>query len=116
MFLDEISDDLLISLYREGNQIAIDLLFERYNVFLYGFIHRLLRKESLYYEYKELFQELILIFMNCLERYDEHNGCFYYFVKRAVERKLFDILNKMKRLSKTISLDDCFYEDGKESC
>ena len=115
MFLDEISDDWLISLYREGNQVAIDLLFERYTIFLYGFIHRLLSQESFRYDYKELFQELFIVFINCIERYDENNGCFYYFVKCSAERKVFDFLNKIKRNNKIVSLDDCCYEDGTES-
>jgi len=34
--LEEISDDLLICLFREGNQDAIDLLYERYNIYYYG--------------------------------------------------------------------------------
>ena len=116
MFLKEISDDLLISLYREGNQIAIDLLFERYNVFLYGFIHNVLKKEDSYYEYKELFQEMVLVFIRCIERYDEDNGCFYYFVKRSAERKLFDFISKIKKNKKISSLDSNFYADGTESC
>ena len=116
MFLDQISDDLLISLYREGNQVAIDLLFERYNVFLYGFIHKMLMKEPVYYEYNELFQELIIIFLNCINRYDEDNGCFYYFVKKAAERKLIDFINKSRRIQRIASLDECFYQEGFESC
>jgi RNA polymerase sporulation-specific sigma factor len=114
LFLDEISDDWLISLYREGNQIAIDLLLERYNVFLYGFIHRILKQECAKYDYRELFQELFIIFINCIERYDEDGGCFYYFVKCSAERKIFDFLNKSKRISKIASLDDCYYDDGVE--
>ena len=116
MLLDEISDDLLINLYREGSQIAIDLLYERYNVFLYGFIHRMLRVETLYYDYTELYQELIMVFINCLQRYDEENGCFYFFVKKAVERKLIELINKIKKNKNLISLDDFMYQDGDESC
>lgn len=114
MFLDEISDDLLISLYREGNQVAIDLLHERYNVFLYGFIHSILKKENFYFEYKELFQELFLLLLNCIDRYDEDNGCFYFFVKKCVERKLFDIVKKTKKNKNVYSLDEWYYQDGGE--
>ena len=114
MYLNEISDDWLICLYREGNQVAADLLFERYNVFLYGFINQVLRKDCIYYEYKELFQELIIVLMNCIERYDEDNGCFYYFVKKAAERKLYNLLSKIARKNRVLSLDDSFYDDGNE--
>ena len=115
MFLNEISDDWLISLYREGNQTAIDLLFERYNVFLYGFIHTIIKKENFSYEYKELFQELFIVFSNCLQRYDEEGGCFYYFVKISAERKLYDIMNKTKKNGRIISLDSIRYDGGIES-
>jgi len=115
LYLDKISDDWLICLYREGNQVAIDLLYERYSTFLYGFIHKLIRKENFNCEYKELFQELIVVFIRCLERYDEDNGCFYYFVKTSAERKLYDILNKIRESRKIISLDGYFYDDGTES-
>lgn len=116
MFLNEISDDWLICLYREGNQIAIDLLFERYTLFLYGFIHKMMKNARGYYEYAELFQEVFIVFISCIERYDEENGCFYYFVKMSVERKLIDVINKMKRLDRIVSLDASFYDGGYESC
>ena len=115
MFLNEISDDLLISLYREGNQIAIDLLYERYNVFLYGFIHQMLKNEDSYFEYKELFQELFIVFFNCLERYDEDSGCFYYFVKKSADRKLIDFIYKSNRSKNVLSLDNFYYIDGVET-
>ena len=116
MFLEQISDDLLISLFREGNQVAIDLLYERYNVFLYGFIHKILKREYIYCEYKDLFQEVFIVFLNCIERYDEECGCFYYFVKKCVDRKLFDYISKFKRNNSVFSLDNEMYDDGVESC
>ena len=115
MFLNEISDDLLISLYREGNQTAIDLLYERYNVFLYGFIHNILKNEDYRFEYKELFQELFIVFFNCLERYDEDSGCFYYFVKRSAERKIFDFIYRANKSRNILSLDNFYYSDGLET-
>ena len=115
MLLDTVSDDLLICLYREGNQVAIDLLYERYNVFLFGFINQYASISSMKCDYKEMFQELMVVFLNCIERYDEDNGCFYYFVKTAAERRLYQIISKMKRYSEISSLDDFMYTDGRES-
>ncbi len=115
MFLDEISDDWLICLYREGNQDAIDLLYKRYTVFLYGFIKNILSKDNKFYDFDELYQDLFIVFLNCLDRYDEENGCFYFFVKQATERKLFDIINKTRRQEKISSLDDIYYPGGSES-
>jgi len=110
------SDDLLICLYRERNQIAIDCLFERYKYYLYGIINDMLCKENLYFDYEEVYQDLVIVFMNCVEKYDEESGCFYPFVKTAVERKLFDKIKKAKRNNKIASLDDLMFDSGNESC
>lgn len=112
MFEDRISDDWLIFLYREGNQLAIDFLFDRYSVFLYGFINKMMRCNYIYIDYKELFQEMILVFINCINRYDEEAGCFYYFVRKAVERKLIDCISKINKLKCVAPLDEmCFNEE-----
>ena len=116
MLLDEVSDDLLISLFREGNQIAIDLLYERYNVFLFGFIHQQVNINNLKCDYNELFQEMMVVFLGCIEKYDEDNGCFYYFVKKSAERRLSYLMSKMRRYNKIASLDSFVYEDGAASC
>ena len=110
MYLREISDDWLICLYREGNQVAIDLLFERYNVFLYGFIDKVIKSNGIFYEYEDLFQEVIPVFIDCIDRYDEDCGCFYYFIKKVIERKLIDCIMKIKRRQKVLSLDSFSYE------
>lgn len=115
MLLDKVSDDLLICLYREGNQVAIDLLYERYNVFLFGFINQYAKISNIKYDYKEMFQELMVVFLNCIERYDEDSGCFYYFVKTAAERRLYQISSKLKRYGEISSLDTFMYSDGRET-
>ena len=71
MFYEEISDDLLICLYREKQQEAIDLLFERYKCYLYGIINDMLKKETLYFDYDELYQDAIIVLINCIEKYVE---------------------------------------------
>ena len=111
---EQVSDDWLVNLYREGNQEAIDCLFERYNVYIYGFIHNLFRKKMICCDYNEIFQEVMIIFLNCIDRYDEENGKFYFYVRLCIERKLYDFLNKMGK-EKFISLDDFYYENGTES-
>lgn len=111
---DEVSDDWLINLYRCGDQVAIDCLYDRYTSFIYGFINGLLNK-GVYYDYSEFFQELIIVFINCLEKYDEERGKFYFFVKLSAERKMIDLLSKIKKEKKVLSLDGFYYKDGDES-
>jgi DNA-directed RNA polymerase specialized sigma24 family protein len=51
-----------------------------------------------------------------MDRYDEDSGCFYYFVKLSVERKLLDILDKANKIKTIKSLDERYYDEGDESC
>lgn len=115
MFLKEISDDLLICLYREKNQDSIDLLFKRYNKFLYGMISDFFNNKSEYIDYEEMYQESMLIFLKCIESYDEENGCFYFFVRKAVERGLIYKYRKLQQYNNIKSLDELYYGDGNES-
>lgn len=110
------SDDFLIYLVREGNQDAIDALYERYKYFIYGFINEKLKNEDLYYDYSELYQDLFLIFLRCIEKYDDYSGCFYTFVKTAVDRKIIDVIKKTKRYNKFASLDRMMFSSGNECC
>jgi len=114
LFLKEISDDFLIELYREGNQIAIDLLFERYHKFIYGIIRDLFKNETEYLDYEELFQDSMIVFISCINKYDVDNGCFYFFVRKSIERKLRFITKKSKARKSVLSLDEYMYLDGDE--
>lgn len=115
MFLKEISDDLLIKLRREGNQDAIDLLLERYRKFIYGIINDFFKTQNEYHDYDEYYQESICIFLSCIDKYDENCGCFYFFVRRCVERRLKHILEREKRYNGILSLDEYMYDDNKET-
>ena len=112
MRLDQVSDDLLIDLYREGNQDAIDLLYDRYTSYIYGFIKSQAQINHLCCDYNELFQDVVLTFINCVEKYDEYSGCFYYFVKCAVERRLHYLFAKIKKNNKIIPLDALAYDNN----
>lgn len=112
MRIERISDDFLINLYREGQQIAIDLLYERYTSYIYGFINSQAQINHLFCDYNELFQEIMLTFISCIEKYDEHNGCFYYFVKCAVDRRLHYLMAKIKKNNKIIPLDIVVYDNN----
>ena len=114
MQLRKISDDLLIGLYREGNQDAIDMLFERYKTFIYGIINDVFCNFGYYVDYEDMFQESMVVFLDCLRKYDVDNGCFYFFVRTSIERRL---INKIKRIKKNMvvkSLDVECFDDGNE--
>ena len=113
MFLEEISDDYLVKLFFEKNQEAIDLLFDRYTKFIYGIIRDLQKKENEYLDFEDLFQECFLMFLMCIQRYDEEQGNFYFFVRKTIERKISDKLKVVKRQEKFLSLDGLV---GERSC
>ena len=115
MFLKEISDDLLVELRREGNQDAIDLLFERYRKFIYGIINDFVRKQNCYCDYGELYQESMCVFISCINKYDENSGCFYFFIRRCIERRLNHLFEKEKKYEGIISLDEYMYDNNKET-
>ena len=114
--LGEISDDYLISLCFEKNQGAIDFLFERYTAFLYGIICELQKKEGKYVDFDELFQDAFLVFLNCIQKYDADQGCFYFFVRKSVIRRLEDKMRFMHKTSKISSLDVKMYNVSRENC
>lgn len=114
MFLKEVSDGFLLALLREGNQDAIDLLYERYHVFIYGIIKDMFKNTLVYLDYEELYQEAMVIFISCIDKYDPDNGCFYFFVRKSIERRLRYFVRKEQSKLSVLSLDDYMYEDGKE--
>lgn len=114
MLLREISDDLLICLYREGNQDATDLLFDRYKTFIYGIISDVFKTTNYYVDYEDMYQEGMLVFLDCLRKYDVDNGCFYFFVRTSVERRLINKIKKINRNIKVSSLDENCFEEGNE--
>ena len=115
MFLKEISDDWLFCLYLEGNQDAIDLLFDRYSRFIYGIITQFQKKDGEYYDFEELFQDAMVTFLGCINKYDEESGCFYFFVKKSIERKLIDKIKYIKKSKRIVSLDRYMYDDDGET-
>ena len=112
MYVSEISDDYLICLYREKNQDAIDLIFERYRKYIYKIIQNILKNEIAIYDYEGIFQDAMIILIKCLEHYDEESGCFYFFVKKSVERKVYDEIKRVRMESKILSLDNLKYDNG----
>lgn len=115
MLLKEISDDLLVCLWREKNQDAFDLLQCRYNCFIYGIIKDCYKKCFDYIDFDDLYQDAFLVFLKCIDMYDEENGCFYFFVRKSIERCIFNFLKKRERMKRVSSLDSMFYDNGRES-
>ena len=115
MFLEEISDDYLVCLYFEKNQDAIDLLFERYTKFIYGIIRDYCKQNEGYIDFEDVFNDCFLAFLVCIERYDQDKGNFYFYVRKAVERKIIDRFEEINKNKMIVSLDSFRYDEGKET-
>lgn len=113
--LDKISDDLLVCLWREKNQDAFDLLQDRYNHFIFGIIKDVLNRYDKFFDYSDLYQESFVTFLKCIESYDEESGCFYFFVRKSIERSLTNYIRKAMRYMEIKSIDNMVYEDSRES-
>lgn len=114
MFLKEVSDGFLLALLREGNQDAIDLLYERYHTFIYGIINDTFKNNLAYLDYEELYQEAMVVFISCIDKYDPDNGCFYFFVRKSIERRLRYFVRREQSKFSVLSLDEYMYDDCKE--
>lgn len=113
--LDKISDDLLVCLWREKNQDAFDLLQSRYNYFIFGIIKDVLNRYDKFFDYSDLYQESFVTFLKCIESYDEESGCFYFFVRKSIERSLINYIRKNMKYMEIKSIDNMVYEDSRES-
>ena len=72
------------------------------------------KNETEYLDYEELFQDSMIVFISCINKYDVDNGCFYFFVRKSIERKLRFITKKSKVRKSVLSLDEYMYLDGDE--
>lgn len=115
MFLEEISDDYLICLYFDKNQEAIDELYDRYTKYIYGIIVEAQRNYGEYLDFDDLFQDCFLAFLGCIERYETDRGNFYFYVRKAMERKVKDKIEMAIKSNDFISLDEPKYQDGDQT-
>lgn len=110
MFLD-IGDAELIYLIRSNNYMAREVLFNRYKKRIYGMISSLANKGVIGKDYEEYYQDCFVVFLKCIENFDEEYNFFYY-VKSSINRKL-RLLSEQESINKEIlSLDYVIDEDN----
>lgn len=103
-FID-IGDNELIYLVRNNNLEARDYLISRYKKRMYGFIHSFFKKTYVSgVDYEDYFQECFLVFLKCIEGFDE-NYNFYKYVESAINKTLIKIYQKEEKKDKVLSLD-----------
>lgn len=108
-----VSDEELIYLCREKNQIAISKLFERYSRYIYGFILKLYKLRNISFPINDLFQVCWIKFIECLDKYDQKSGKLYKFIQISLNHNLSDFLKYENHRYIDYSLDEFIDEDNK---
>ena len=103
MFCD-VGDCELIYLNRCANNDAKDYLFARYKKRIYGMIKSFASKSILKIDYEDAYQDCMLIFMKCLELFDDEYN-FYNYLSMSVEKGLKRKFTKEKSHQDILSLD-----------
>lgn len=109
--MDECSDDLLISLVREDNKEAYNLLFDRYKKIVLKWINNkkgLLRFNKI--EVEDIFNDFLSVFDNYIDEYDSNLGRFISYLKVCLDRFIIKKIrsensNGKKALASALSLD-----------
>ncbi len=97
-----ITDDELITLIRQNNAQAYDLLTNRYWVFLCQWLDKILYKNTDYYEREDAFQCGWMMLLSCIDNYQSEKGLFYTYAKTCVERRLMLFVSQYAQRVNTI--------------
>lgn len=109
----EVTDNELIYLLRCGNLAAKECFIARYQYRLYGLIKSIIAKKvNEYLDYEDYFQECFIVFLKCMERFNEEYN-FYNYLKTAINHHFIRIKREKDRSNKIISLD--YESDNKPS-
>jgi len=88
------NDFELISLIREGNQDALEIMFEKYKPLLYKTIH----KFNMMYDVEDMYQEGLLMLYKSIRFYDFNNGkSFTRYFQLNLTRKFVSIVTQRVR-------------------
>lgn len=111
MSYNDVGDDELLYLIRCNNQEAKDCLINRYKNRIFGIINGYVKRTYINgLDYEDLFHECFIVFLKCLELFDE-NYNFYMYVENAINNQLHKIIKKEKLNQEILSLEETFYEN-----
>ncbi|MFK5883626.1 MAG: sigma-70 family RNA polymerase sigma factor [Candidatus Izemoplasma sp.] len=100
MIYQHYNDYEIISLIREGNNDAIELMFDKYSKLIYKKIY----KFNLFYDVDDMFQEGQMILHKSINKFSEkYNKTFTRYFEQNLERKYITIINKRKRRAEIFS-------------
>jgi RNA polymerase sporulation-specific sigma factor len=90
---------------REGNEEALQLMFEKYS----SFISKKIYKFNLQYDYEDTFQEGLMILNKSIRAYNnKYTKTFTRYFEMNLERKLMTIINKRRRRQEIFSSNELY--------
>ena len=105
--LNQLTDDILVKLYEEGNNAAFEVLLTRYKSKVYYYIFQIVRDKELT---EDIFQDTFIKAIMTIQqgRYFE-SGRFLSWINRIAHNLIIDFFRKEKN-ENTISADGYDYE------
>lgn len=105
--LTQLTDDVLVRLYQEGNNAAFEVLLTRYKSKVYAYIFQVVRDKELT---EDIFQDTFIKAIMTIQqgRYFE-NGKFLSWINRIAHNLIIDFFRKEKN-ENTVSADGYDYE------
>ena len=107
-----ISDEELVYLGREKNQTAINLLYKRYSVYIFGFISKVTSKWNIPYEINDLYQISWIKFIELTKKFNQKSGRLYFFVRISIIRVLNDYFKSSLNKKINYSLDESVFDNS----
>ena len=107
-----ISDEELVYLGREKNQTAINLLYKRYSVYIFGFISKVTSKWHIPYEINDLYQISWIKFIELTKKFNQKSGRLYFFVRISIIRVLNDYFKSSLNKKINYSLDESVFDNS----
>ncbi len=99
------NDYEIISQIREGNDEALELMFDKYS----RFISKKIFKFNLYFEYDDMYQEGLMILFKSIKTFDEiYSKSFTRYFELNLERKFITIISKNLRRKEIFKKNENF--------
>lgn len=116
------SDNELLELIKENDELSLEELIERYKVIINSIILKYKKNiNNIGLDIKDLYQEGLIALIDAIKTYDESkDASFKTYANIVINRKMLDLIkshNRVKYLSlnSAVSLDSIIDEDGERS-
>lgn len=106
------NDYEIISQIREGNNDALELMFEKYK----PLISKKIYKFNLYYDYDDMYQESLMVLLKSLEKFeDKYSKTFTKYFELNLDRKFITIVSKRVRRNEIFKKNEKYIYESNHS-